>query len=88
LLGGTLGFPGDGWDGTGGPAPFDAPWRDLGEVRHTFTHFHLTLRVLFAEASSSLPPLRGSFHGANLVPASTLPTLMRKALALVPPLEP
>ena len=84
LLGGMTGFPGDGWDGAGGPAPVEADWRRLGEVRHTFTHFHLILQVQFA--GSGRPALRGSY--AALPPAS-LPTLMRKAFdlanAAIPP---
>ena len=74
LLGGMTGFPGDGWDGAGGPAPVAAGWQDAGEVRHSFTHFHLILKVLVAETDA--PPLRGSY--AQLAPAS-LPTVMRKA---------
>ena len=45
LLGGTLGFPTDGWDGTAPGEPMTADWAHIGEVRHTFTHFHLTLQV-------------------------------------------
>lgn len=75
LLGGMLGFPGDGWDGAGGAAPIQAIWHEAGEVRHTFTHFHLTLRVLVAESAD--PPLRGVFRSG--VGPGDLPTLMRKA---------
>jgi A/G-specific adenine glycosylase len=57
----------------------------MGEVRHTFTHFHLSLRVLYAEAPAAAEPLRGTFHGANLLQPQNLPTLMRKALALAKP---
>jgi A/G-specific adenine glycosylase len=79
LLGGMTGFPGDGWDGSpGGVAPAAAPWRDAGEIRHTFTHFHLILRVMVAEAD--LAPLRGSVDPG--LTASSLPTVMRKAHAL------
>jgi len=74
LLGGMLGLPGDGWDGAGGPAPVAATWHAAGEVRHTFTHFHLILAVQIARTSAA--PLRGRFVRA--VPAD-LPTLMRKA---------
>lgn len=77
LLGGMPGFPGDGWDGAGGHAPMAADWQDAGEVRHTFTHFHLVLTVLTAEAEG--PPARGQF--IRLAPAS-LPTLFRKAFDL------
>jgi A/G-specific adenine glycosylase len=77
LLGGMLGIPGDGWDGAGGPAPAEAPWQEVGEVRHTFTHFHLILRVLVAPVSG--PAARGHWlPRADFRPAD-LPTVMRKA---------
>ncbi|MFE3835805.1 A/G-specific adenine glycosylase [Rhodobacteraceae bacterium PA1-206B] len=75
LLGGMPGFPGDGWDGAGGPAPAEADWREAGAFRHTFTHFHLDLRVLAAFGEAN--PLRGEIM-PGLDPQS-LPTLMRKA---------
>jgi A/G-specific adenine glycosylase len=79
LLGGMLGFPGDGWDGAGGPAPLEAEWVRLGEVRHTFTHFHLILQILVAEVTEDAVPLRGLFRPrADFRPAD-LPTVMRKA---------
>ncbi len=78
LLGGMLGFPGDGWDGAGGPVPTQADWREIGEVRHTFTHFHLILRIYAAPVGPGVP-LRGMFiPPANFRPAD-LPTVMRKA---------
>ena len=77
LLGGMTGFPGDGWDGAGGPAPVETAWREIGEVRHTFTHFHLILRILTAETDAN--PARGAY--VRLSPAS-LPTVMRKAYDL------
>jgi len=77
LLGGMLGFPGDGWDGSGGIAPARADWQDIGEVRHTFTHFHLILRVHVARIDAA--PLRGDLvPRADFRPAD-LPTVMRKA---------
>jgi A/G-specific adenine glycosylase len=80
LLGGMWGLPGDGWDGAGGAEPAPAPWREAGEVRHTFTHFHLVLQVLVAEAD--LNPTRGEMVPfADFRPAS-LPTVMRKAFDL------
>lgn len=74
LLGGMLGFPGDGWDGAGGEPPLAANWRTAGEVRHTFTHFHLILTVMVAETSGN--PIRGEW--LRLRPGD-LPTVMRKA---------
>jgi A/G-specific adenine glycosylase len=77
LLGGMLGFPGDGWDGAGGPAPARADWQRLGEVRHTFTHFHLILAVQVARLDG--PVTRGDWiPRADFRPAD-LPTVMRKA---------
>ena len=29
-----------------------ADWREAGEVRHTFTHFHLRLRVLWTRVET------------------------------------
>ncbi|KAF0175021.1 MAG: A/G-specific adenine glycosylase [Rhodobacteraceae bacterium] len=77
LLGGMLGFPTAGWDGRDGAAPFQADWRDLGEVKHTFTHFHLILQVLTTNTTAN--PDRGEFM--PLQPAD-LPTVMRKAYDL------
>ncbi len=78
LLGGMLAFPSAGWDGSDHAAPMTADWRDLGIVRHTFTHFHLNLRVLASTAPQGVRgnPERGAFAA---VKASALPTLMRKA---------
>jgi A/G-specific adenine glycosylase len=47
LLGGMLALPSTDWAQTAPPAtpPFEADWRPAGEVRHTFTHFHLRLSV-------------------------------------------
>ncbi|MBN8632752.1 MAG: A/G-specific adenine glycosylase [Rhodobacterales bacterium] len=77
LLGGMLGIPGDGWDGQGGPAPADADWQDIGEVRHTFTHFHLILAVHVARLDTS--PSRGEFIPRDQFRPADLPTVMRKA---------
>ena len=78
LLGGTLGWPTTDWgDSAEGLAPLAADWRDPGvEVRHTFTHFHLILRLRVAEVGADARPSRGTFQ--RLAPAD-LPTLMRKA---------
>jgi A/G-specific adenine glycosylase len=77
LLGGMLGLPGDGWDGAGGPAPAEADWQEVGEVRHTFTHFHLILRVMVAEVSG--PATRGEWLARAAFRPADLPTVMRKA---------
>jgi A/G-specific adenine glycosylase len=74
-----LGFPGDGWDGAGGSAPLEADWQRVGEVRHTFTHFHLVLQVLLAEVAGDALPQRGAFLPPAAFRPSALPTVMRKA---------
>jgi A/G-specific adenine glycosylase len=76
LLGGTLAFPSTGWDGNDMPPPGPADWRDMGEVRHVFTHFNLSLRVMVGT-------LRGNPERGHLVPLddldrNALPGLMRK----------
>ncbi|MDN5787340.1 NUDIX domain-containing protein, partial [Pseudorhodobacter sp.] len=86
LLGGMPGFPGTGWDGKTAhtSAPVTANWQEVGEVRHTFTHFHAVLNIL-AATTTSLPD-HGVFQPVN---PEYLPTMMRKAydlasLALLP----
>ncbi|MBL4919097.1 A/G-specific adenine glycosylase [Szabonella alba] len=80
LLGGMPGFPGSNWESRSpAPAspPFAADWRPAGEVRHTFTHFHLILSVEVAEVSGN--PDRGEFLPPSVFDPTALPTLMRKA---------
>ncbi|RVT83175.1 A/G-specific adenine glycosylase [Rhodobacteraceae bacterium CCMM004] len=94
LLGGTLGWPGTAWTE---PAPDAAPpvaadWRPLGgEVRHTFTHFHLRLAVMAAELPLDAVPDRGAFVDGAAFRRDALPTVMRKvhdlASATFPPIE-
>lgn len=79
LLGGMPGFPGSDWDGRGGPRPAQADWRALGEVRHTFTHFHLILTVETARLAADQPALRGAFVPQVEFRPAALPTVMRKA---------
>lgn len=82
LLGGMLGWPGAEWGATAKVAPpVAADWRDPGgEVRHTFTHFHLRLGVRVARLPLSCTPERGYF--VETLAPSDLPTVMRKAFDL------
>ncbi|WP_295313455.1 A/G-specific adenine glycosylase [Roseobacter sp.] len=88
LLGGMLGWPGSDWVDTALPVPESAPpcdadWQVLpGEVRHTFTHFHLILEVMTAEIPPDATPARGHFADPAGFRPSTLPTVMRKAFDL------
>ena len=53
-----------------------------GEVRHTFTHFHLILTVMAADVTADT---NGYFLGPKDFRPSDLPTVMRKAFDLVRP---
>ena len=83
LLGGMLGLPGGPWSETPPQprAPFAAEWRDLGEVRHTFTHFHLILRLRGARLPACAAAPAGAWLPAGPL-AAALPSVMRKALRL------
>jgi A/G-specific adenine glycosylase len=83
LLGGMLGLPATAWTEPAPAArpPFAADWRPLGHVRHSFTHFHLLLRLEGTRVPTGFTPPSGAFHpAATLAPA--LPSVMRKALRL------
>jgi A/G-specific adenine glycosylase len=78
LLGGMLGWPGSPWDNTAQDTPpFAANWSEVGEIKHTFTHFHLFLRVMIADPVQNTPDSLLTL-GANEFQPSDLPTVMRK----------
>jgi len=85
LLGGMLSWPGGAWgDEPQEAPPIEAIWqRQNGEVRHTFTHFHLRLSVFTAQVPLSAVEGSGSFVPVNEFRPSDLPTVMRKAYDLV-----
>ncbi|MEM9575481.1 MAG: A/G-specific adenine glycosylase [Pseudomonadota bacterium] len=88
LLGGMLGWPGSEWIATDQPLPEVAPpcagdWQLLdGEVRHTFTHFHLTLHVFHAQVPHDTSVQSGKFIAPEDFRPTDLPTVMRKAFNL------
>ncbi len=84
LLGGMLGWPGSDWGGAArDAAPLAADWTALpGQVRHTFTQFHLVLTVLTAALPADSAPGTGFFLPADQFRPSDLPTVMRKAYDL------
>lgn len=89
LLGGMLGWPGSDWLDVGetrpkGTPPIAADWQSLvGEVRHTFTHFHLMLTVVHATVPATAEPGTGRFIAPDQFRPSDLPTVMRKAFDLL-----
>ena len=90
LLGGMLGWPTTAWVDISEPLtstpPLDADWKDLsGDVRHTFTHFHLILRLKFADVTPSAEPETGHFIPLSEFRPKDLPTLMRKAFDMARP---
>ncbi len=82
LLGGMLGWPGSDWREE---TPLDVPplaadWHAVpGEVRHTFTHFHLRLSLRVARLPLDAP---GDFIAPDSFDLRALATVMRKAHAL------
>lgn len=96
LLGGMVEVPGTPWrdepwstDEALEHAPVHGAWRPLrGDVRHTFTHFHLTLSVIAATADADKADGQWWCDRRDLDDAG-LPTLMRKvakhALKLLTP---
>lgn len=70
---------------TASAAPFAAPWRHAGNIRHVFTHFELDLMVWHVEMDTI-------DHGADQwlsppgqLPGEALPTVMKKAIACALP---
>jgi len=93
LLGGMLGWPGSDWAKAvpDHAPPLAADWADPGaEVRHTFTHFHLSLSLRVAQVGDVTPD-RGRFVPRERFRPADLPTVMRKAYdlaaATLPPIE-
>lgn len=86
LLGGMLGFPCSDWSDDPQPdPPIAADWSDSGvEARHTFTHFHLRLRIIVATVGSAAQPERGQFVSHSAFSPAALPTAMRKVFDLIP----
>ncbi|WP_293573838.1 A/G-specific adenine glycosylase [Phaeobacter sp.] len=85
LLGGMLGWPGSDWNDAPTQAPpFEADWQELSaEVRHTFTHFHLILRIMLAELPADFQPTSSQrILSRHEFKPSDLPTAMRKAFDL------
>ena len=83
LLGGMVEVPGTPWrdapwshDEALAHAPIAGEWRPLrGDVRHTFTHFHLTLSVVAARSGDEID---GQWCPRQDIAEAGLPSLMRK----------
>ena len=84
LLGGMLALPSTDWAETPpAPAPpFPAEWHEIGEVRHTFTHFHLRLTVLTGRVPEDPPPEDPLPRKPVAQALDAMPTVFAKALRL------
>ena len=84
LLGGMLGWPGSDWGDDPQPSPpLAAEWEELeAEARHTFTHFHLRLKIMTARVGAGQNPSSGVFVPQNAFSPTALPTAMRKVYDL------
>lgn len=84
LLGGMSVVPTTNWnsnqDGATGEeaAPLPLIWNQKGEIRHTFTHFHLHLEVWIGEGENCHRD--GWWSMPNALPGEALPGLIKKVL--------
>lgn len=83
LLGGMLALPSDGWREETYDAARAFPanakdWEEIGEVRHVFTHFSLTLEVWRGELKGKRP----AGEWTPLAEVDGLPSVFKKALKL------
>jgi A/G-specific adenine glycosylase len=90
LLGGMLEIPGTPWEAKSWEqksalefAPTSAEWQSVpGEVRHTFTHFHLVLRVMTARTQSG-GNLAGTWVALDDLDTAGLPSVFAKVAGVV-----
>ncbi len=84
MLGGMRALPDDGWtareDGSE-QAPLKGEWEELGAVRHTFSHAHLTLKVTRLHTDNT-PKGEGKWWPIAQLEEAGLPTVFAKAAAL------
>jgi A/G-specific adenine glycosylase len=87
MLGGMRALPDDAWsargDGCAEP-PLRGAWRSGGTVRHSFTHFHLTLKVQLYSGGdwASLADVPGEWWPLGRLDEAGLPTLFARAAGL------
>ncbi|WP_048862884.1 NUDIX domain-containing protein, partial [Acidisphaera rubrifaciens] len=91
LLGGMEELPGTPWRDAAwdwaeaaAHAPAAAAWRPVGEVRHVFTHFELSIAVHAARVESLTRTLPSglSARRRDRLAESALPSVMRKCAAV------
>jgi A/G-specific adenine glycosylase len=88
LLGGMMEVPSTPWrealweeQEVRAVAPFDLAWRALpGDVRHTFTHFHLVAMLWTGRLEGEMPGAEGRWVAPDRLSDEALPTVMRKLI--------
>jgi A/G-specific adenine glycosylase len=87
LLGGMMEVPGSEWKAVlpksvDAEAPLKVKWQKLpGIVEHTFTHFHLEVKVMVAQVGEVGAPENCRWVLRNDVDGEALPSVMRKVVA-------
>ena len=87
LLGGMMEVPCSEWvpDASLAPSPsLDGNWKEGRTVQHTFTHFHLEMRVLAAHhdaVRAEAEAFGGDWAALDNLSAFALPAVMKKAVA-------
>jgi len=86
LLGGMMEVPCSEWlaDAAVASSPLDENWKEGQTVQHTFTHFHLEMRVLAADYDTVRPAAEafgGDWAALEELSDFALPTVMKKAVA-------
>ena len=85
LLGGMMEVPCSEWvaDAPLATSPSDGTWQEGRTVQHTFTHFHLEMRVLAAHHDAVGPAAKafgGDWAALSNLAAFALPAVMKKAV--------
>ena len=80
LLGGMLAVPSTAWAETlpDPTPPSPGEWSEVGEVRHTFTHFHLILSVRATQVAGQMPGFQPPLEAAK-----AMPTVFAKVCKLI-----
>ena len=86
LLGGMMEVPCSEWvtEASQATSPSDGTWKEGRMVQHTFTHFHLEMRVLAAHHDLIRPSAKafgGDWAALANLSAFALPAVMKKAVA-------
>lgn len=67
-------------------APVKGDWAEVdGFVKHTFTHFHLELKVMKATTAGRTNPERGQFVASDDLANYAFPTVMKKIIKAAAP---